>query len=113
LLGAFNQHVPSEQSAYLYGDPRSNFEAGQCIDMSGALHAEAGLIAEAARRGISTEGCDLFVTVFPCPPCAFLWAYSGIKHLYYVDGYSLIAGAETLQAKDVEIIRVEMNSPSS
>lgn len=108
LLSAFNRHVPSEQSAYHYGDPRSNFEAGQRIDVSGALHAEIGIIAEAARRGISMEGCDLYVTTFPCPPCAYACAYTGIRRLYYADGYSLIAGVETLEANGVEIIHVEV-----
>jgi dCMP deaminase len=108
ILSAFNRHVPSEQSVYCYGDPRSNFEPGQCIDASSALHAEAGIIAEAANRGISTKGCDLYVTTFPCPPCAYLCAQSGIGRLFYVDGYALVSGAEDLQAKGVEIIRVEM-----
>lgn len=108
LLVAFNQHMPSERSAYLYGDPRSNFEPGQRIDVSIALHAEAGIVAEVARRPFSMEGCDLYVTTFPCPPCAYLCAHTGIKRLFYVDGYSLVVGAETLQAKNVEIIRVEM-----
>ncbi|MHB8914141.1 MAG: deoxycytidylate deaminase [Minisyncoccota bacterium] len=108
LLAAFNRHVPSEQSAYHYGDPRSSFEAGQRIDVSGALHAEIGIIAEAARRGISMEGCDLYVTTFPCPPCAYACACTGIRRLYYADGYSLIAGAETLEANGVEIVHVEM-----
>ena len=108
LLAAFNRHLPSEQSEYCYGDPRSNFNQGECIDVSGALHAEVGLIAEAARRGIKTEGCDLYVTTFPCPPCAYACAQTGVRRLYYADGYSLIAGAEELQAKGVEIIHVEM-----
>jgi dCMP deaminase len=108
LLAAFNQHVPSEQSAYLYGDPRSNFEAGQCIDVSGALHAEMRVLSEAARRGICTRECDLYATTFPCPPCAYAWAFTGIRRLYYAEGYSLVAGAEVLESKGVEIIRVEM-----
>lgn len=106
IISAYNQHVPHEQSTYLEGDPRSNFEAGQQIELSNALHAEAGVVAEAARRGIRMEGCDLYVTTFPCPPCAYLCAHSGIKRLYYVEGYALVAGAETLQSKGVEIIRV-------
>lgn len=108
LIASFNQHVPCEQSAYLEGDPRSSFEQGQSIEVSAALHAEAGLVAEAARRGLSMEGCDLYVTTFPCPPCAYLCAHTGIKRLYYADGYSLIAGAETLHANGVEIVRVRM-----
>lgn len=108
LLVAFNRHIPSEQSAYCYGDPRSQFEAGQSIETSGAAHAEMVLLAEAARRGVVTEGCDLYVTTFPCPPCASTWSFTGIKCLFYVEGYSLVAGAETLEAKGVEIVRVEM-----
>ncbi|MFA6278785.1 MAG: deaminase [Candidatus Paceibacterota bacterium] len=108
LLSAFNQHVPSEQSCYCYGDPRSNFEPGQCIDASCALHAETGIIAEAARRGVAMEGCDLYVTTFPCPPCAYACARTGIKRLFYADGYALISGAEELEARGVKIIRVEM-----
>lgn len=108
LLVAFNRHVPSEQSAYCYGDPRSQFGPGQCIEVSGAMHAEMTLAAEVMRRGICTEGCDLTVTTFPCPPCAYPWAHSGIKRLFYTEGYSLVAAAETFQARDIEIIRVEM-----
>ncbi len=108
LLAAFNKHVPSDQSAYLYGDPRSNFNPGDCIEVSGAFHAEAGIVAEAARRRFSPDECDLYVTTFPCPPCAYLCAHAGFKRLFYVDGYSLVSGAETLQANEVEIIRVEM-----
>ena len=108
LLFSFNRHVPNCQSAYCYGDPRSHFTQGEHIEISGALHAEAGIVAAAAQKGISMEGCDLYVSTFPCPPCAFLCASTGIKRLFYKDGYSLVAGAEALQAKKVEIIRVEM-----
>jgi dCMP deaminase len=107
LLASYNQHFPSEQTAYLLGDPRSNFEPGQCIDSSLALHAEVGLFTEAAKRGICTADCDLYVTTFPCPPCANAAANAGIKRLYYRDGYSLVAGAEALLSRGVRIIRVE------
>jgi dCMP deaminase len=110
LIVAHNTHMPSEQSAYIMGDPRSNFGPGEHIDASLALHGEAGVIAEAARRGISTAGCDLFVTTFPCPPCANIVAASGIRRLYYADGYSLVAGAETLNAYGIEIVRVDMQT---
>ena len=110
LLGAYNTHFPSEHSNYLCGDPRSNFEPGQMIDASSALHAEMGVITEAARRGISTEGCDLYVTTFPCPPCAYGAANSGIRRLFYAEGYSLVAGAEALASRGVEIIRVDMQN---
>ncbi|MHB8660851.1 MAG: deoxycytidylate deaminase [Minisyncoccota bacterium] len=109
LLVAYNRHVPNDQSLYCYGDPRSAFSPpGTRIEISSAMHAEMGIAAAALQRGICTEGCDLFVTTFPCPPCAYPWAHSGIRRLFYTEGYSLVAAAETLEAKDVEIIRVEM-----
>ncbi|MFA6969714.1 MAG: deaminase, partial [Candidatus Paceibacterota bacterium] len=86
LLAAFNQHVPHEQSVYCYGDPRSNFEPGQCIEVSSAAHAEMVLLRTAAARGICTAGCDLCVTTFPCPPCAGPWSFAGLRRLYYTDG---------------------------
>lgn len=111
LLVAFNRHMPSEQTAYLLGDPRSNFEAGQHIDSSLALHGEVGVLTTAARQGIKTEECDLYVTVFPCPPCAAACANAGIRRLYFAEGYSLVAGLETLRAFGVEVVRVQMNTP--
>jgi dCMP deaminase len=112
LLTAYNTHLPSEQSAYVQGDPRSNFKAGEHIDASLALHAEVGIIAEAARRGICTSGCDLYVTTFPCPPCANACAESGIRRLFYRNGYSLVAGADALRSRGVKMIRVQTKTPS-
>jgi dCMP deaminase len=113
LLIGFNKHFPSEQSPYLYGDPRSNFSPGQHIELSSALHGEMDIVTQAARLGISTEGCDLYVTTFPCPGCAYACANLGLKRLFYAEGYSLISGADTLRSKNVELIRVDMNNPSS
>ena len=106
ILTAYNTHLPSEQMAYVCGDPRSNFNAGEHIDASLAIHAEIAILAEAARRGIITEGCDLYVTTFPCPPCANAWANAGIKRLFYRGGYSLVAGAEALRSRGVELFTV-------
>ena len=48
-----------------------------------AVHAEARLIAAAARTGVSTDGAAMYVTDFPCPPCAKLIAGAGIGRLYF------------------------------
>jgi dCMP deaminase len=107
LLVAFNQHLPSEQTAYVLGDPRGNFKPGEHIDASVAAHGEVSIIAEAASRGLSTKGCDLYVTTFPCPPCAASVALAGICRLFYIEGYSRIQGAAALVSRGVQIIRVE------
>ena len=103
---AFNQHVPNQQQPYYDGDPRAEFSRGEHIDKSTAIHAEAYAIAQAAKKGESLEGADLYVTTFPCPTCAKLIAFSGIKKLFFKEGYAMIDGEAVLKSQGVEIIRV-------
>lgn len=47
------------------------------------VHAEANLVANAARNGISLNGGTLFVTALhPCASCAGLIIQAGIKKVY-------------------------------
>ncbi len=113
VLAGYNRHVPSSHMPYLEGDPRTFFKRGVAIELTTDFHAEARLFAEAARRGIPLEGADLYVTTFPCPPCAKLVAYSGIRRCYYLTGYSLVDAERILRTKGVKIILVEMENPGS
>lgn len=107
ILRAHNHYVPSDQVAYDEGDPRGNFKGGVNLESSLAIHAEASLIAEAAKRGISLQGVDIYSDTFPCPPCAKQLAYSGIKKLYYRKGYNVLDGERILKSQGVEIIFVK------
>ena len=107
ILSGHNFHLPSPHAPYINGDPRNNFHKGDHIEISSAFHAEASLIAEAARRGLALEGADMYATTFPCPPCAKVIAHSGIKTLYYSGGYGVLDGEEILKAAGVKIIFVE------
>ena len=69
--------------------------------------AEAGMIAEAAKKGVSLEGTEMYVTDFPCPVCAKQIAYSGVKKLYYTKGYSVLDGERILKDNGVRIIQVK------
>lgn len=51
------------------------------------VHAEQNSISSAAKNGISTDGCDLIVSISPCTACAKLIIASGIKNVYYVEKY--------------------------
>jgi dCMP deaminase len=106
IRSARNVANPTPAAAYAAGDPRSNFFRGVHLELSTATHAEAALIAGAARDGISTAGATLYVTTFPCPPCAKLIAGAGIQRLYYRDGYAVLDGGDVLEAAGVEIVAV-------
>jgi dCMP deaminase len=106
LLVAFNEHLPSPHTPYADGDPRNCFSRGKRIELSTAFHAEAALVAEAARQGIVTDGTDLFVTTFPCPPCAKLIAKAGIKRCFFQEGYAMLDSERIFRTFAVEMIRV-------
>jgi dCMP deaminase len=106
VLQATNQHTPHPDQIAYDGDPRASFTKGQFFEYSTAQHAEASLVAQAAKDGTALAGADLYVTTFPCPVCAKLIAQTGIKKLYYQEGYSLVHGADVLQAAGIELVRV-------
>ena len=106
VRSARNVAHPTATAAYAVGDPRSNFFKGVHLELSTATHAEAALIAGAARDGEATAGASIYVTTFPCPPCAKLIAGAGIERLYYRDGYAVLDGVDVLEAAGVEIVQV-------
>lgn len=108
VLGcAWNRHLPTEYAPYLSGDPRDGFGRGVRPDLSTAIHAEAALIAEAARSGTALAGADLYTTTFPCPSCARLIAGAGFRRCFFAGGYSVLDGVEVLRAAGVGLIRVD------
>ncbi len=106
LFSARNRHVPSDHAPYIDGDPRDFIEAGTLPELSTAIHAEQRLIADAARTGKGLEGASIYVTAFPCPVCAKLIAYSGIKKCFFARGSATLDGERVLKANGVEIIRI-------
>lgn len=107
LLQNHNQHVPSEHLQYTEGDPRDFIKAGIMNELTTALHAEQMVIAEAGRKGIKLQGTSLYTNVFPCPMCAKLIAYSGIKKCYFSSGVASLDGERILKSKGVRLILVK------
>jgi dCMP deaminase len=105
---ARNAHQPTDYSPYIDGDPRNNFHRGERADLSTALHAEAAIVARAAREGYPLAGADLYVTTFPCPACARLVAAAGFARCYFAGPYAVLAGDDVLRAAGVELIWVDL-----
>ena len=51
------------------------------------VHAEANVIAFAAKRGISTDGSTLYTTVSPCNDCAKLIINAGVRSVLFWESY--------------------------
>lgn len=82
-----------------------------------ASHAEANLIAFAARRGIRTEGCSVYVTHAPCAACARSLIQAGIQCVVAGDGTTSMpaeefeAAGEMLREARVRFVRY-VSAPS-
>jgi dCMP deaminase len=59
-----------------------------------ASHSEQNLIAFAARQGIRTEGCSVFVTHMPCSACARMMIQAGVKTIIYGPGQTMMEQGE-------------------
>ncbi len=107
LFCKHNRHLPTKNTPNIDGDIRSNFGPGEEIDKCQAIHAEASAIACAARDGVALEGASILVTTFPCGGCAQLIFESGIKTVYFREGYSSMDTAKLLfQEQGIRIVLV-------
>lgn len=107
LFETHNTHLPSEYSPYIFGDPRDFVKSGTSPEICGAIHAEKLIICLAAKNGISIDGCDIYLTTFPCIPCAQAVACAGIKRVFYGSGNAYLNTDEVLKSRGVEIILVQ------
>ena len=78
-------------------------ESGGCLD---AVHAEANLIAFAAKHGIALEGATVYTTCAPCLDCAKLLINAGIKKVAYMEEYRDTRGKDLLIQAGVKVENV-------
>lgn len=68
------------------------------------IHAEQNCIAFAAKNGVSTEDCTLYVTTAPCVHCAKIIIASGIKKVVYKEIYKNDFGIQLLKEANIEVL---------
>ena len=51
------------------------------------IHAEINAITDAAKRGVSIDGAEVYITHYPCLNCFKALASSGITKIYYQVDY--------------------------
>jgi dCMP deaminase len=106
---AENRSLPTQFTPWIDGDVRTPSNAGSNVELNIFMHAEARIIARAAKMGIKLGGSTLYVTTFPCPACALLISESGIKNLFYKDGYAMLNGLEVMDQHGITLRRVLVN----
>ncbi len=104
----WNEHFPTEYEAYVFGDTRLNFNAGDPSGMEAylSLHAEEYLISFCAKNGIALQGASLYINTFPCGRCARAVATAGFNKLFFREGSSFLKGFEILREAGIRIVQV-------
>lgn len=68
-----------------------------------AVHAEANVIAFAAKYGVSTQDTVLYTTHAPCVSCSQLIINAGITKVVYGEAYRITEGQELLEEAGIVI----------
>jgi dCMP deaminase len=76
-----NRIIAAGYNGFLPGVPhRSMVRDGH---EQNTVHAEQNAIADAARRGVSVDGCTAYISHFPCINCTKIMAAAGIREVKY------------------------------
>lgn len=84
--------------------------SGERHELCRGLHAEQNAIIQAALHGVSTKGAVLYCTTLPCIICAKMLINSGVRKVFYLDGYSDTLTEEMLAEVGLELVRLERAS---
>ena len=52
------------------------------------IHAEQNAIIDCAKRGVSCNNCEAYITHYPCFNCMKFLCAAGITQIYYFDDYN-------------------------
>lgn len=66
---------------------RDGLPSGEKLELCRGAHAEQNAVAQAAKHGISVNGCTAYVTLQPCGSCTKSMINAGIVKIVYMEGY--------------------------
>ena len=78
--------------------------SGERQELCRAVHAEQNAIIQAALSGVSIEGAEIYVTLFPCSVCAKSLINAGIKRIVYVEGYPDKLSEQLLEEAGIDLL---------
>lgn len=86
-----------------------NFEMTgfKLVTKDSVIHAEQNALMFCAKNGISTKGCEMYITTSPCIDCAKLIAQAGIKKIYYKEDYRKLDGIILLEDLGIECQKIQ------
>jgi dCMP deaminase len=116
LATGYNGNPPGDKHCFEGGCPRFKARQDGLIESGDynedypcyAFHAEANALYQMSQLGIPTKDCIVFTTTFPCRQCAEKMLGSGIKKIYYYEGYPDEFSKSYLEKYKVEFEKIEI-----
>jgi len=88
------------------GTPHCSHPANEVCQRS--VHAEANVVAYAARHGVSLAGAEIYATDSPCYTCACLLINAGISSVVFVRRYRDDSGLRLLADVGIKVYHVNI-----
>lgn len=87
-----------------------NIPHGERHELCRGIHAEQNAIIQAATSGADIDGAVLYSTHFPCSLCMKMIINSGIKTIFYMEGYpDDLSKSLCIEAK-LKTIQLQLNA---
>lgn len=85
LLVKDNRIISQGYNGFLPGCPHDSIVVNN--HEQSTVHAEQNAITDCAKRGVSCDQADAYITHYPCLNCMKMLCASGIKKIYFINDY--------------------------
>ena len=86
ILVRDNRIISQGYNGFIAGCPHnSHIKSGHEV---ATVHAEQNAITDCAKRGVSCDNCQAYITHYPCLNCAKILLAAGIKEIFYINNYN-------------------------
>ena len=86
ILVKDNRIIAQGYNGFLPGAPHESMVVND--HEQATVHAEQNTITDCAKRGVSSNNCDAYITHYPCVNCMKILCASGIKNIKYINDYN-------------------------
>ena len=86
LLVKDNRIVSQGYNGFLAGCPHKSHIVNN--HEIATIHAEQNALLDCAKRGVSCDNCNAYITHYPCINCTKFLLAGGIKKIYYINDYN-------------------------
>ena len=86
LLVKENRIIAQGYNGFLPGAPHESKVINN--HEQATVHAEQNVITDCAKRGVSSNECDAYITHYPCVNCMKILCAAGIKNIFYINDYN-------------------------